>query len=239
VYSAAVFDLDNTLVRGSSLFHFARFLVRRRVIGARHVARFAIAQRRYLNGSGESEAATTRAVDRALGLVRGFSHAAMVELSEEFVAQRQPRHTVAGVLLEVMKQQARGVPCFIATASPQELADAYARRLHMAGAFGTVSEVVDGRYSGRLAGPVCHGPAKVRRVRAGLAERGLDLSHAIAYTDSVNDLPLLAAVGRPVAVNPDLDLIEIAERNAWAVIPGRRDDRRASQSMLANLPFPL
>ena len=237
--SAAVFDLDNTLVHGSSLFHFARFLVRRRVLSHRHVVRFVLPELLYARGRGEQEGSTSRAVLLALRLVNGVSRDTMQELADEFVRTRLPGFLDGAMLHEVRRQQARGVPCFIATASPQELADAFARRLDMDGSFGTVSEVVDGRYTGALLGPVCHGGAKARRVGTELATRGLDLSQAIAYSDSVNDLPLLVAAGRPVAVNADVELAQIAERNGWPVFLGRRDRRRATQSLMAYLPFPM
>ena len=239
MHSVAVFDLDNTLVHGSSLFHFARFLVRRRVLSPRHVARFVLPELRYARGRGEQERSTSLAVLLALGLVNGVPHETMLALTDEFVRTRPSSSFNGAMVHEVRRQQARGVPCFIATASPQELADAFARRLEMEGAFGTVSEVVDGRYTGALIGAVCHGGAKAQRVGAGLAAQGLDLSHAMAFSDSVNDLPLLVAAGRPVAVNADVELAQIAERNGWPVFLGRRDRRRATQSLTAYLPFPM
>jgi HAD superfamily hydrolase (TIGR01490 family) len=237
--SAAVFDLDNTLVHGSSLFHFATFLARRRVISARHVVRFALAERRYVRGDGENESTAIRAVQVALGLVEGMPQTRMTTLADEFMAEQRSRRMDARTMTQVLRHQARGVPCFIATASPQELADAFARRFHMAGAFGTVAEVTDGVYTGRLDGPVCHADAKAQRVREGLARHGLELSQAVAYSDSVNDLPLLVAAGHPVAVNPDSPLRAIAERHGWPVIPGTRDDGRSVESLLAYLPFPI
>lgn len=234
--SAAVFDLDNTLVHGSSLFHFAKFLVRRRVISARHVVRFAVAERRYASGTGENETTTSQATQRALGLIAGVPQAMLADHVDDFVAGKRAHYFESEMLLAVLRHQARGVPCFIASASPQELVDAFSRRLHMAGGFGTVAEVTDGHYTGRLVGPVCHGDAKARRVRAGLADHGLDLLHSVAYSDSVNDLPLLASAGRPVAVNPDSELAAIAELHGWRVIRGRRDERRTAPSLLVH-PF--
>lgn len=239
MHSAAVFDLDNTLVRGSSLYHFGRFLVRHRALSTLHVARFALAERRYARGAGERDTTTQRVIQVALGLIAGVSQATMEDLADQFATGMAPRHLEAAMRHEVRRQQDRGVPCFIATASPQELADAFARRFRMDAAFGTTLEVSDGVYTGRLIGPPCHGEAKAQRVRAGLTRRGLHLSTGVAYSDSVNDLPLLASACRPVAVNPDGDLLAIAELNGWTVIRGRRDDRRAAQTLLANLPFPI
>jgi hypothetical protein len=105
-------------------------------------------------------------------------------------------------------------------------------RLGLTGALGTVSEVEDGRYTGRLVGEPLHGPAKAEAVRA-LAEReGLDLSRCTAYSDSANDVPLLSAVGHAVAVNPDRALREQARALGWQV----RDFRTGRKAAKIGVP---
>jgi phosphoserine phosphatase len=92
-----------------------------------------------------------------------------------------------------------------------------ARRLGLTGAIGTVAEIENGIYTGRLVGDLMHGPAKAAAIRD-LAEReGLDLSLCSAYSDSVNDLPMLGAVGRAVAVNPDSALRRVARERGWEI----------------------
>src|ERR671933_586390 len=105
-----------------------------------------------------------------------------------------------------------GQRVWLVTATPVELARIIAHRLGLTGALGRVSEVEDGRYTGRLVGEPLHGAAKAEAVRA-LAEReGLDLARCSAYSDSYNDLPMLSTVGHPVVVNPDPDLRREARR---------------------------
>src|SRR5256885_15863918 len=95
-----------------------------------------------------------------------------------------------------------GQRVFLVTATPVELARIIARRLGLTGALGTVAEVEDGLYTGRLVGEPLHGPSKAEAVKA-LAEReGLDLARCTAYSDSVHDIPMLSAVGTAAAVNP-------------------------------------
>ena len=89
--------------------------------------------------------------------------------------------------------------------------------LAMDGAIGTPSEVVDGVYTGRLAGPFVYGEGKAKALRAFAAEKGIDLERSWAYSDSASDLPMLQAVGHPVAVNPDAELEELARRDGWDV----------------------
>src|SRR5205085_5710244 len=103
-----------------------------------------------------------------------------------------------------------------------------ARRLGLTGALGTVAEVVDGRYTGRLVGELMHGEAKAEAVRA-LAEReGLDLSRCTAYSDSANDLPMLTLAGTAVAVNPDTELRAVARARGW-MIRDYRTGRKAAK----------
>ena len=115
-----------------------------------------------------------------------------------------------------------------------ELAEILARRLGLTGALGTVAESVDGVYTGRLVGELLHGPAKPSAI-ASLADReGLDLARCAAYSDSVNDLPMLTLVGHPNAVNPDGDLRAEARRRGWPV----HDFRTGRRAAMIALPAP-
>jgi hypothetical protein len=90
-----------------------------------------------------------------------------------------------------------------------------------------VAESVDGKYTGRLVGDVLHGEAKARAVRALAVREGLDLSRCAAYSDSINDVPMLSLVGRPVAVNPDSALRAEARVRGWEIRDFRTGRRAA------------
>jgi phosphoserine phosphatase len=98
------------------------------------------------------------------------------------------------------------------------VAELLASVLAMDGAVGTRWEVVDGQYTGRLAGPFAYGEGKAAAVREFAAEQGIDLAASYAYSDSASDLPMLEAVGHPVAVNPDAPLEEVARRDGWEIL---------------------
>jgi haloacid dehalogenase-like hydrolase len=127
---------------------------------------------------------------------------------------------------------ANGDKTYLVTAAPRELAERIAAYLGMDGALGTEAELVDGVYTGRLVGPVLHGPAKLDAVRQLAGEQRIDLSQSSAYSDSLNDLPLLEGVGHPVAVNPDRMLRELAAERGWPV----QDFRRRRRLWLVWLP---
>src|SRR5205823_823936 len=98
-----------------------------------------------------------------------------------------------------------------------ELGRVIAHRLGLTGAIGTVAEVRDGHYTGRLVGDLMHGPAKAEAISALARVEGLDLSRCSAYSDSVNDIPMLSTVGHAVAVNPDSALRSEARRRDWEI----------------------
>jgi len=236
--AAAVFDLDNTLVRGSSLFHFGREMVRRRRLKARHVLRFAGAEASYVLRRGEPAGISSTVADRTLALVAGMRQADLLDLAVEFAETRLHGHLSAQVYQQVLRFKRAGFTTVLATASPQELASAVAAALGMSAAIGTVSEVTDGVYTGRLCGPVAHGPAKAQRVRTLLAEHGLDARRSWAFSDSVNDVPLLALVGNPVATNADPELTAIARTNGWREMRGS-DEIGSTSALQAFNPFAL
>ena len=213
---AAFFDLDNTMVRGASLFYFARGLHGRHFFSGRELRRFA---RRALHFAlrGENHGHLLEARDLALAFVAGHRTAEIRAIGEEVYDEFVGAKVRPGTQALARRHLERGVPVWLVTAAPVELADVVARRLGLTGALGTVAESVDGVYTGRLCGEPLHGPAKAAAVRALAQRSGWALERCAAYSDSANDLPLLTAVGRPVVVNPDAALRRHAGRQGWPV----------------------
>jgi hypothetical protein len=114
----------------------------------------------------------------------------------------------------------------VLSASPTEIVSRVADAAGLELGIGTTSELdADGRYTGDLAGPFCYGQGKAEILRD-LAEReGYDLSACYAYSDSVSDLPMLEAVGHPVAVNPEPELRDLAEERGWPIVETSRVPR--------------
>lgn len=214
---AAFFDVDNTLLRGASMFHFARGLAQRGFFSTRDLGAFALQQVSFRVAGRESAAGIRRARESALAFVAGKPVEALVALCEEIYDQSLADRIWPGTLALAREQLAAGREVWLVTATPIELAAILATRLGFTGALGTQAQTRDGVYTGRLVGDVLHAQAKASAVADLAARRGLDLAASSAYSDSVNDLPLLRSVGDPHAVNPDSALLLEARAHGWAV----------------------
>ncbi|HEX8004744.1 MAG TPA: HAD-IB family hydrolase [Mycobacteriales bacterium] len=230
--AAAFFDCDNTLMVGASIFHFAKGLAARKLFTSRDLLGFAWDQLMFRLKGTESHGAMLEAREAALAFVKGREVAEIVAYGEEIYDELMAHRIYSGTRALAQQHLDNGQRVWIVTATPVELASIVSRRLGLTGALGTVSEVEDGRYTGRLVGEPLHGAAKAEAVRA-LAEReGLDLSRCTAYSDSANDVPMLSVVGHAVAVNPDGELRDIARQRGWDV----RDFRTGRKAVLVGVP---
>src|SRR3712207_3378394 len=216
--AAAFFDVDNTMMMGASLFWFARGLAARKYFSSRDLYGFIWQQAKFRIGGNEGSADDMHTIrENALAFVAGREVAEIVRHSEEIYDELMADRIWAGTRALAQQHLDAGQRVWLVTATPVELASIIAHRLGLTGALGTVAEVVDGRYTGRLVGELMHGPAKAEAVLA-LAEReGLDLSRCTAYSDSANDLPMLSLTGTSVAVNPDTELRAVARARGWTI----------------------
>jgi HAD superfamily hydrolase (TIGR01490 family) len=216
LHAAAFFDVDNTMMMGASIFHFAKGLAARDFFSWTDMVRFAARQTR-LRLRGERTGDMHSARDGALAFVAGKKVDEIVALGEQIYDSDMADKIWSGTYALATLHQDAGQRVWLVTATPVELATIIARRLKLTGALGTVAEAENGVYTGRLVGTVLHGQAKADAVR-GLAEReGLDLMRCTAYSDSINDLPMLSLVGRAVAVNPDSALRAEARARNWEI----------------------
>jgi HAD superfamily hydrolase (TIGR01490 family) len=220
IRSAAFFDLDNTLVQGASLFHLARGLTAHDMVSKRQIAGYALRQAQF-RLLGERATLLEDVREHALDFIKGHEVAEMEKICaaiyEDYLADKIWPGTRALSDAHLLA----GKEVWLVTAAPIELASVISDRLGLTGALGTRPESVDGRYTGRIAGPLLHGPDKAREVARLARVRGIDLEHSYAYSDSANDLPLLSLVGHPVAVNPDRALRRHARQNDWAIVDYR------------------
>lgn len=213
----AFFDVDNTLMRGTSLFHLGREAWARRIIGFKEIARFAWHQRRFI-AVGENQDHLDAARDRALGLAGGHSVADIQQLAEAIWDHRIKTRLYPETVGLTQEHLSKGHEVWLVSATPVEIGTVIADRLGLTGALGTVVEQEDGVYTGRLVGHTLHGERKAAAARELAATAKADLADCWAYSDSRNDIPLLEMVGNPVVVNPDAELARHAAAHAWPVL---------------------
>ncbi|GGS22113.1 MULTISPECIES: HAD family hydrolase [Actinokineospora] len=233
--AAAFFDVDNTMMMGASIFHFARGLAARKFFTNADLARFAWQQMMFRVGGKESVEGIRNHREQALSFVAGHSVAELAELGEEIYDELMADRIWPGTRALAQMHLDAGQRVWLVTATPVELATIIARRLGLTGALGTVAESVDGVFTGKLVGEMLHGPAKAHAVRSLAAREGLDLRRCTAYSDSANDVPMLSVVGTAVAVNPDGALRDAARKRGWEI----RDFRTGRKAAKIGVPSVL
>ena len=215
--AAGFFDVDNTMMQGASIYYLARGLAARRYFTTRDLLNFGVRQLRFRLLASEHGGDMSQAREAALAFVEGRPVEELRVLSEEIFDELMAERIWSGTHALARLHLDAGQRVWLVTAAPVELGAVIAARLGLTGAIGTVAEVVDGIYTGKLVGDLMHGPAKAAAITDLAAREGLDLARCAAYSDSVNDLPMLTAVGRPVAVNPDGALRRAARDRGWEI----------------------
>jgi HAD superfamily hydrolase (TIGR01490 family) len=218
----AFFDIDNTIMRGASIYHLARGLFARKILSATDLANFAIAQGKFLTYGSENLSDMARITENALSFVNGRSVAEVTALSEEIFDEIMADKIWPGTVQLAHMHRAAGHQVWLVSAAPIELANIIATKLGLSGAIATVSEIENGIYTGKLKNPPMHGEQKALAVARLAKENDINLDHSFAYSDSSNDIPLLNSVGNPTAINPDSALRNYATANNWPVHDFRR-----------------
>ena len=236
VVRAAFFDLDKTLVPGSSLFLLARGLYERDFYRARDIAFVAWGQIKFQLIGAESKAGMEKSRNAALEFVKGRYADELRALGREIAEERVLPRVYPELEQIIRGHREAGDETYLLTAAPQELAEMVARGLDMTGARGTVAGIDDtGRYTGELVGEIAHGPAKAKIAAEIAAARNIEMRDSAAYSDSINDLPLLESVGHPHAVNPDHQLRRTARARGWPV----HELRTRRRALLIGVPSAL
>src|SRR4051812_19486539 len=201
---------------GSSRFHLAPPAYRAGLLSRKRPLRGAWGDVEFrLRGS--TDDATDAVRERVATMIAGQRVRDLGRLSPQVLAGVLPR-LYPQMLKVAYEHQDAGRPVFICTAASQEMADLMAHVLQFDGAVGSRSEIVDGRYTGRPGGPFAYREGKATLMRELAATEGIDLAASYAYSDSESDLPMLRAVGHPVAVNPDAPLATIAREEGWEIL---------------------
>jgi HAD superfamily hydrolase (TIGR01490 family) len=233
--AAAFFDVDNTMMQGASIYYFARGLAKRKYFTSADLLRFAYQQARFRLLASEHAGTVSNAKSTALAFIAGWKVEDMERLCEEIFDELMADRIWSGTLALAQLHLDAGQRVWLVTAAPVELGRIIAARLGLTGAIGTVAEVDNGVYTGRLVGDLMHGPEKASAITTLALAEHLDLTRCAAYSDSINDAPMLSTVGYAVAVNPDPALRREARRRGWEI----RDFRTARKAARIAVPAAL
>jgi HAD superfamily hydrolase (TIGR01490 family) len=220
---AAFFDLDKTVISKSSSLALSRPFYRAGLVTRSQLLRGAYAQLVYLM-LGADEKRMARAKDGMLALTKGWNRAQVEGVVREALEEVVDPYIYQEALDLIALHRAQGRRVFIVSSSPEEVVRPLAERLGVDDVIATRAEIVDGRYTGNLEF-YCYRERKADAIRETAAEQGIDLAASHAYSDSITDLPMLEAVGQPVAVNPDRELRRLAQQRGWKIRDFRRPVR--------------
>jgi len=221
---AAFFDLDKTIVSRSSSLALSRPMYRAGMVSRGQLLKGAYAQIVYLL-VGADERKMERLKEGMLALTKGWDRGQVEELVRDVLMDAIDPYVYQEALDLMELHRSEGRAIYIVSSSPEEVVLPLARHFGVSGVIATRAEIDDdGRYTGELEF-YSYGQQKAEAIIEAAAKAGIDLSRSYAYSDSATDIPMLEAVGNPVAVNPDRDLRKHAEENGWQI----RDFRRPVQ----------
>ncbi|MFT4199802.1 HAD family hydrolase [Gordonia sp. (in: high G+C Gram-positive bacteria)] len=213
---AAFFDLDKTVIARSSALAFTRPFYSGGLINRRSVIKSAYAQLLFtLTGADEDQVEKLRA--HVTDMCRGWPVDQINAIVDETLHDIVEPLVFAEATELIANHQARGHDVVLISASGMEMVAPIGEMLGVDAVRASKMAVVDGRYSGELEF-YCYGEAKAQAMREVADEAGYDLAECYAYSDSITDLPMLAAVGHPAAVNPDRGLRKAATANGWPIL---------------------
>lgn len=229
----AFFDVDNTLLRGASIYQLGKAAFRKKLIRVRDIALFGWHQVRFL-AVGENGKHMSKARERALELIGGHRVSDLADLAEEIYERDIAPKLWPETLALAREHQRKGHEVWLISATPLIMGAVIAKRLGLTGALGTIAEEVDGVFTGRLVGHMLHGEEKAVAAEALANEKGASLADCWAYSDSRNDIPLLTICGNRTVVNPDASLARHARDQSWAVLQLKPSSIRAARKRVKN-----
>jgi HAD superfamily hydrolase (TIGR01490 family) len=211
----ALFDLDNTLLAGDSDYLWGVFLVQRAIVDGDYYER---ENSRFYAEYKAGKLDIYEFLRFSLRPLRDNDPALLEQLRETFLREKiEPIIPEASRRL-VDKHRRAGDELVVITATNAFVTAPIVRQFGIEHLIATEPEVIEGRYTGNVAGEPCFREGKVNRLGRWLQEHAMDLRDSWFYSDSHNDLPLLERVTHPVAVDPDEMLDEVARSRGWPVI---------------------
>lgn len=234
---AAFFDLDKTVISKSSSLALTGPMYRAGLVSRSALLKGAYAQLVYLL-LGADEKKMDKVKEGMLALTRGWEREQVEEIVREALTELIDPYIYLEALDLMELHRALGRRVFIVSSSPEEVVRPVAEHLGKVDVIATRAKTENGTYTGELEF-YCYGENKARAIQAMAEQEGIDLARSYAYSDSATDLPMLQAVGHPVAVNPDRDLRREAEKRGWQIRYFRRPIRLRQRLPQVRAPSPV
>ncbi len=210
--SLAIFDLDNTLLGGDSDYLWGRFLCEQGIVDADHYER---ENQRFYDEYKAGTLDIFEFLTFSLAPLAEHDNGQLEAWHQQFMREKITPIMLPKAVYLLQKHRNRGDYLLIITATNRFVTAPIAEALGVDELLATDPEMVDGRYTGRVAGTPCFQHGKVERLEAWLRGNGRNLADSWFYSDSHNDLPLLEMVTHPVAVDADETLSDHAEARGW------------------------
>jgi len=213
--SLAIFDLDNTLLRGDSDYAWGQFLIEHRLVDGEAYRR---ENKRYYAQYQAGTLDIAAFLAFALRPLANQDRATLDAWHREYMQTKILPMITPQARALVEKHHAQGNTLVIVTSTNRFITAPIAREFGVEHLLATELEEENGRFTGKVAGIPCFREGKVKRLRAWLKEHDETLKESWCYSDSHNDIPLLEIVENPVAVNPDEQLQKHARGRSWPII---------------------
>ena len=211
-----IFDLDNTILNGDSDYSWIEFLIKNNYVDAKSYEE----KNKYFFD--QYHQGTLDIAEYA-----GFSIGSFIEIGKEKLPEILDKFLLTVIepminiyaLRLIHKHYENDDQLLLASATNKVLVDLIAKRLEFPNVIATIPEQINGMFTGKILEPSALGEGKLLRVKEWMDKNGYkDFSGTTFYSDSINDLPLLESVEKPIAVNPDEKLREISINNSWEIV---------------------
>lgn len=211
-----IFDLDNTILNGDSDYSWIEFLIKNNYVDAKSYEE----KNKYFFD--QYHQGTLDIAEYA-----GFSIGSFIEIGQEKLPEILDKFLLTVIepminiyaLRLIHKHYENDDQLLLASATNKVLVDLIAKRLEFPNVIATIPEQINGMFTGKILEPSALGEGKLSRVKEWMDKNGYkDFSGTTFYSDSINDLPLLESVEKPIAVNPDEKLREISINNSWEIV---------------------
>lgn len=210
-----IFDLDNTLLGGDSDFLWGRYLCENGIVDADTYRR---ANEYYLEQYQQGTLDIYAFLEFVFKPLACHSLEQLKTWREAYLEQKIKPIILPSAEALVEKHRAQGDTLLIITATNSFITAPIAEMLGIEHLIATEPELIDGKYTGHVAGTPSFQQGKVERLQSWLEQHQMDLSGSIFYSDSHNDIPLLEIVDTAIAVDPDPQLQAVAEQRGWKVL---------------------